>query len=354
MAWTNLPTAEGSYSLNGNIMANSLGSTMDDILDEADSINSALSAAIASLESDTQTNITGLGVDFSPTLDTITAFSPPSVPTVPALADAPDDPDALTAFNVVVPTAPTPAATPTAPGTSTTLLDDAAYTGAFALARNAALAQEQRDRWLASEQAAANGIGLPSAASQAMLQQSAAARQQATQRAALEQATLKANHLREDKRWAYEFSLTVWSAVEQNKLALYREAVSAWRAQVEKWVQDNTLALSITSQELQNWQVVQQTTLARLQSEIAILQQKLASEAQKLQWKQDKNATELDRAKFDTESAIKIQEFATTIGQQALLAYAGALAEQFKAWLAAVHYTVGASGSINNLSYAGS
>jgi hypothetical protein len=233
-------------------------------------------------------------------------------------------------------------------------LDDAAYTGAFALARNAALAQEQRDRWLASEQAAANGIGLPSAASQAMLQQSAAARQQATQRAALEQATLKANHLREDKRWAYEFSLTVWSAVEQNKLALYREAVSAWRAQVEKWVQDNTLALSITSQELQNWQVVQQTTLARLQSEIAILQQKLASEAQKLQWKQDKNATELDRAKFDTESAIKIQEFATTIGQQALLAYAGALAEQFKAWLAAVHYTVGASGSINNLSYAGS
>jgi hypothetical protein len=323
MAWTNLPTSEGAYSLNGNIMANSLGSTMDDILDEATSLSSALSAAITAMKNDTQTNISDLTSAFAPTLDTLTAFVPPTIPTVPTLADAPADPSAVTTFNVVVPTAPTPEATPSAPGVDTTLLDDAAYTGAFDLGRNAALSQEQRGLWLASEQAASNGIGLPMAASQALIQQVTAERQQAIQRAASEQATLKAQHLREDKRFAYEFSLTLWSAVEQNKLGIYREQVSAWRAQVEQWAQVNTLALSVTSQSLQNWQVVQSTTLAKFQAGIAKLQQELASQAQRLQWKTDANRTELDRAKYESDAAIQLQQFATQIGQQALLAYAG-------------------------------
>lgn len=287
MAWTSLPTTEGTYSLNGNILANSVGTSLDDMLDEANTINSALSTAITELKTQLHTDVSGLTTNFSPSLDTTTVFSSPTTPTAPTLDAA-----------------------PTAPTVGTTLLDEAAYSGAFALARDALLEEEQRALWDAAAGAAANGIGLPSSVSQGMILQSEQARRQGTSKVALEQATLKAGHLREDLKWQYT-----------QQLDYYKEKSSV--------------------------------VLAAFAQQIALLQASLAKEAEKRQWKTAANQTELERAKIATESSLQLQQFAVKISQDAALAYAGALAEQFKAWLAAVHFQASASAPVDNATYAG-
>lgn len=157
----------------------------------------------------------------------------PAFPSAPSLADAPT-PTTSPAFQAILaafptidqlPAAPTLApppsvadlptqqAAPTAPGTDP-VLNPAAYTDAFRLARSAALQAEGRALWDAERGAAANGLGLPFAAAQAAMAQARQARQQALSEAALTQAQRQAEHQREDARWGVEQRLAYWGAIE--------------------------------------------------------------------------------------------------------------------------------------------
>jgi hypothetical protein len=287
MTWITLPEEEGDFSLNGNKVANSVGASLDGFVDTATSLNDDLSAAITALRDDLLDSIDNIAATFNVTLDTTTAFSAPTALTTPTIGT-----------------------TPTGPSTSGQLLDDTAYTNAYALARDDALATQGADTWEAENAAAASGIGLPSATILAMKSRIQQARRQATSGAALAQATAKAQHLRDDRQFAYTYAIQVYQAESQAILSKF-------------------------TGEIQNYQ------------------QRLAEQAQRLQWKENANSTELERGRLNSEDQRKLQEYAVTIGQQASIAYAAALAEQFKAWLGAASYSARTDASINNATYTG-
>lgn len=289
MTWTTIdPNAYGSEDVykrlqHSAIMANSIGTTMDGFIAIATALNGDLSDAIEGMRDSLLTVLGDLGVDFTaPGLDTATSFTAPTTATIGTLPTAP--------------TAPTTGA----------ILDAAAYSGTFALARDAALAVETADIWQVETGAAANGIGLPIAALLAGKAKAQQVKRQAISEAAMTQATLQASHLREDTRWSYE-----------QRLAYYKDTASV--------------------------------VLETFKSEIEGYQAKLAAEAGKLTWKAEKNATELKRAELVSEYAARIQDLAARLSLQAQTAFAAALAEQFKAWLAAASYSVSASTNVDGM-----
>jgi hypothetical protein len=419
MAWQVLGDGDGTaYAPK---IANSVGLSLDSLLEKFFSEGRQLETAIGQLKTQISTDVNALNTAFSPALDTDTKFEEHSVPddslsndlvpppeiegsfpdlaTIPSIGTAPDPGTvptwtaptgllgsipSITAFSK------TQAAAPDGPSPGNTLLSDAAYTGAFALARDAALQEEQRALWDASHAAAANGIGLPLASKQAALRRAQVARQQAISRAASEQATLKASHLRDDEKWAYEQQLRYW--LEERKLELEQwmqeemHKINAWatlnQRNVEIWATREGRHVEIWANrartEMDLWRAKAQENrtdaIQRLEAEIArykedytlrltrwdkekesitqkfsiqvqAFQQELANEARRLQWKQDTNATELERTKFDVESSLRMQEFAANLSQQAMLAYAGARAEYVKALGSQVSYSASTSGS---------
>lgn len=370
MAWTSLPTTEGSFSLNANILANSVGGSLDDMLDEANSLSAALSTAISDIATNFEASIGSLTVSFVPVLDTTTSFTAPTLPTVPSLpdvptfADAPDAPADATVLSLTLGSAPTVSATPDAPDTDGMLLDATAYTGAFDLGRNNALQSEQLARWRANQGAAASGIGLPLAAQLSANINAEQERKEVVGRIAQEQATLQASHLREDRRFAYTQALAVWQANEQAKVAAYQAEVQKFSEELRKWVEQNGMNLRVSEQGLRHWQTVSQQTIAEftteierlqedLKNKVTVYQQDMAKQAALLQWRTADNATEMDRAKFATDASIKLQEFAINIAKDGILATAGALAEQFKAWCSQVSFSASTDSSVGNITYAG-
>jgi hypothetical protein len=264
-------------------MANSIGNTMDGFVAIAEALNGDLSNAIEGMRDSLLAILGDLGVDFAATgLDTTTTFTAPTAASIGTLPGAP--------------TAPTTGA----------ILDTAAYSGAFALARDAALAVETADLWTVETGAAANGIGLPAAVVLAAQSQIRQKKRQAISEAALTQATLQASHLREDTRWSYE-----------QRLAYYKDTASV--------------------------------ALETFKSEIEGYQAKLSAEAGKLTWKAEKNTTELKRAELVSEYASRIQDLAAKLALQAQTAFAAALAEQFKAWLSAASYSLSASTNVDGM-----
>jgi hypothetical protein len=289
MAWTYIdPNTYGEEDVykrlqHSAIMANSIGTTMDGYIEIAEALNGDLSNAIEDIRDSVLALLGDLGVDFAaPGLDTTTTFTAPTAPTIGSL--------------------PT---TPTAPAIGS-VLDTAAYSGAFALARDAALAVENADLWAAETGAAANGIGMPQASMLAVQSQVRQKKRQAVSEAALSQATLQATHLREDIRWSYE-----------QRIAYYRDTAS----------------------------VIVET----FKGEIEGYQAKLSAEAGKQTWKAEQNVTELRRAELASEYASRIQDLASRLALQAQTAFAAALAEQFKAWLSAASYSLGASTTVDGL-----
>lgn len=289
MTWTTIdPNAYGSEDVykrlqHSAIMANSIGSTMDGFIALASALNADLSGAIEGMRDSLLAILGDLGVDVVTTgLDITTTFTAPAPATRGLLPD--------------VPTAPTTGA----------ILDTAAYTGTFALARDAALAVETADLWAVETGAAANGIGLPVAAILAAQSQIRQKKRQAVSEASLTQATLQATHLRDDTRWSYE-----------QRLAYYKDTAAV--------------------------------VLDTFKAEIEGYQAKLAAEAGKLTWKSEKNITELKRAELVSEYAARVQDLAARLALQAQTALAAALAEQFKAWLAATSYSLSAGTNVDGM-----
>jgi hypothetical protein len=258
MAWQVL--GDGDDTAFAPKIANSVGLSLDTLLDKALSEGRELESAINGMRNQLTTDIGALYSAFAG------VFAPQNIPSAPSTTTKPGAPDL-------------------AP-----VLDAAAYSGAFSLAHNANLLEQQQALWDSEQGAAANGVGLPTPAKQAMAMRARQLRRQATSRIAAEQAQLQAAHVRDDMKWAYEQRLNHW--IEENR-----------------------------------------TTLAQFAAHIQRLQTHLASEAQRLQWESAKDASERS-----------LMELALKISQDALLAYVGARAEYAKSLFATVSYSASTSG----------
>lgn len=319
--WEDLNTTEGDWSLDANKFSNNLGQLMDSLAVVAMDINSKLTPAILDIKSsfddavDTYTTTYAVVLNGSPYSPADISFSLPVLPAKPN----------MTALG-------TQAAAPSAPSPDVRLLDEAAYTGAFALAREAAEQEAIQALWEVGAGAAAGGVGMPYAAKLGAVDQVAQKRAQAIQTAALTQATKMADDLSRDKKWAYEQQLVYWVQVHASLL--------------DWWTKENTLRTTIWIQEAKAKQ-------DQFASELTGIAMRLKQQEVAFQYWEAVNKNELEKADKIAADARAVQALIVATAEKAIFAYAGALAEQLKAYLQAVNYSLSASASPTNASYAG-
>lgn len=379
------PNAYGDNDLYKNIqhstvVANAIGGMAADAITEAQGVSRALTDAIAAIREQAENDVDALNFEFQPNLDTATQLERPPLPPLPTLPQLPTfgpapaaplaEASALTEAVTALGAAPeidaagAPGAPPDGPETDGTLLSDAAYSGAWALLRDAALQAETAELWSAGIGVKANGIGLPFPAQQALEQQARQRRAQTIQQAAAEQAQRKASDLREDRRFAYTQALEVyrqkaaaWQATEQAKVAAFGVAVQKFEAQLRAWIEEHGTKLRVSEQALKYWQTVEQQTAQRVKYEIDLLQASLGNEWAKidrqlqvenarLAWRSASNVEAMQKEKTLLEASQRFQELAVEVSRSATLAVAAGLGEQFKAWFAAVSLSLSASTNV--------
>ena len=232
MAWPPLPTTEGSFTLPGNMAANAIGASSDDVLNLATgSILIKYENSIDALEAAFDAAIAALSTTYAVTL-------------VPPNYTAPTVPSAPSNF-------------PTAPTVGVTVLDVAAYEQAFQIANENLLGQKIARDWQISTGSAADGIGLPSTRKAAALLQSSIEYQQSSQAVALEQSRLQAEHLREDTRWSYEQRLAYWQQEFAATADLLRIKLAEQAEARGWWDADNRLKLMKAAEAAQDNRALQ-------------------------------------------------------------------------------------------------
>lgn len=358
MAWITLPIENiVGDDLSANMLANSVGTSLDDMLTIALGINSQLSTGIEAIKTAWDDALAALSNTYSLTLGTNTYTAPTSSTSAPDYSASFESAITLGIAPTMAP-APTVGAlsaiatAPTAPSVGGILTTE--YANAYALARQQALDDEANDVWQASFGAAASGRGLPLAAQQVAVQQAAVRRLKAISTAALDASRLQASHLREDTRWSYEQRLAYWAKIEEATLQHWKTEQSV---AVELWAQK-------VEADIKAYQSLSGITISKTQASAAILAQRYAAEtarfgaliqnlelglrevAEKRQWFAADGELKVKDAMARAQDAREIQKILVETGEKAVYAYAAALAEQMKAWLSALSYQVQAQTSI--------
>jgi hypothetical protein len=190
------------------------------------------------------------------------------------------------------------------------VIDATAYDLAFARAEGAALRQEVLERHQAEKGAAANGIGLSMPMHRAMQDAAAMRRAQVVNEAALAQSIQQTADERDDTKWSYETRLAYWRDRSSN-------------------------------------------IIQRFQMSVEQSQQHLAQQMERRAWIDMANTREMRRAELEALDAREVQKIIIGLYNETALNYTNALAEQFKAFLAAVSYSLSSGSTVTGSTYTG-